>query len=629
MKKRVLFSIILTGILFISPFFALGAEVFNPNQLIEDVRFSDTETLGGPEGIQKFLESRGSVLANTDPSFLVKLREPESSLKSRLPDPRPDLGRQRTAAELIYDSAVYNGLNPQVILVTLQKEQSLITKNFTSDTDLQRALDRALGFGCPDGGFCGDVFLGFYHQLFGNFDSEDNRYIGMPASLMRSFNYEVGGVRVGRGPGVDVNNNAFGSSARVRTSRVGDTVTFENTTGFPNYAPETQTVTLSNFATAALYRYTPHVYNGNYNFWRFFNEWFRYPNGTLVQNSGAGQVYVVDNGQLRLVSDFVINQRNFDRGNIVTLSATEFSSFSLGLVMPPLDGTLITTSSGVSYLIENGERKLLSSFVAEQRGFDLSTANLLPESEVSTYPDGGVALPEEGTLVKSSDNPAVYLITNNQKRPLTLFVFNQRGFKFSNVLTAGPGELDSYPTGQILTPLDGTLVKGQSSPAVYHVSNGLLQPLTLFVFNQRGFKFSNVKVVSEQEINSWTVTSIMPPETGVLAKGKSSPVVYYFEAGIRRPISYDVFVARGFSFADVLTVDDIELALFEEGNHLSLPDRVLVMVSGDPTVYWLVDEVMRPLTFNAFQNRQFSFSDIVEISAEELSKYPLGAVVEN
>src|SRR3989344_2958472 len=235
----------LAGLLFLLPIFTAAQDVgFNPSLLISDERFADTATLGGADGIQKFLESRGSVLANASPDFIAKLREPgDTDLKSRLPDPRPNVGRLRTAAELIYDASISAGLNPQVVLVTLQKEQSLIDGQFDTERGLRRALDKALGFGCPDDGGCSDIFLGFYHQLFGNFDSAGNRYIGMFMSLARSFNFEVGGVRVGRGPTVDAANNAFGNGNRVRTSRKGDVLTLENTQGSPNNAPATQIVT--------------------------------------------------------------------------------------------------------------------------------------------------------------------------------------------------------------------------------------------------------------------------------------------------------------------------------------------------------------------------------------------------
>lgn len=625
--NRILSTILISSILLLPS--AASADEFNPNILIEDARFADTETLGGVEGIQKFLESRGSVLANTDPSFLVKLREPDAALKARLPDPRPNLGRLRTAAELIWDAATSAGLNPQVVLVTLQKEQSLIAGTFSTEAGLQRALDRAMGFGCPDNGTCSDIFLGFYHQLFGNFDSQDERFIGAPASLMRSFNFTLDGVRVGRGPMVDASNNAFGVSPRVRTSRMGDTIVVENTQGQPNDAPATQAVTLSNFATTALYRYTPHVYNGNFNFWRFFSEWFKYPNGTLVKLSGAAETYVVDNGLRRLISSFVINQRLLNASNIITLSPTEFSGLSQGPVMPPLEGTIINDSSGRHFLIEEEKRKLLSSFVAQQRGINLGTAVALPDAEITSYEDGGVALPAEGTLVKSSDNPAVYMITNNEKRFLTLTVFKNRQLSFADVLPAAPGELDQYPTGTPLPPKDGTLVKAQSSPAVYHVGNGLLQPITFFVFQQRGFSFRNVIAVADSELALWEQGKPLPPETGVLTKSITDPTVYYFEGGVRRAVSFDVFQARKFSFKNVLVALDEALSLFERGDDLQLPDRALVKTADNSTVYFLVDGVLRPLTLKAFQNRFFRFEDVVTISAAELAKYPIGAVVEN
>lgn len=627
MRQKILSLIFL--ILFLAPSEA-AAEGFDPNALISDERFVDTATLGGAVGIQKFLESQGSVLANTSPDFLTKLREPgDAGLKSRLPDPRPSLGRVRTAAELIYDAASSAGLNPQVVLVTLQKEQTLVNGKFASDSDLQRALDRALGFGCPDEGGCSDVFLGFYYQLFGNFDAQGNRYIGMPTSLVRSFLYEVGGTRVGRGPMVDVAGNAFGNGNRIRTSRKGDTITIENTQGPPNNAPATQTVTLTNFATAALYRYTPHVYNGNYNFYKFFVAWFRYPNGTLIQTAGEPKTYVIDNSLKRPISTFVITQRGLNPASVVALSPLEFGEFSTGDVVPPKDGTLIKNSTGQVYLIESETRKLLSSFVATQRKLNLTTAAVLPDDEILNYKDGGRALPAEGTLVKAKDNPAVYIISNNEKRLLSAFVFKQRGYKFSEILSAEPGELDTYPSGKLMPPLDGALLKAKEEPAVYYVGNGQLSFLTAFVFKTRSFRFQDVAVVSKAELAGWDQGKPLPPPTGLLVKARSNPAVYYIESGLKRPISYDVFVANKFSFKNVIVGADAEIDAIELGEGLRLPERATVKTKDSPAVYYVVDGVLRPLTLVAFKNRGLLFKDVVTISAEEFAKYQVGALVEN
>src|SRR5258708_27571472 len=122
---------------------------FNPNMIIPDEAFADVGTFGSAVGIQKFLELKGSVLANTSPEFLLKLKEPDTLTKVGLEDPQSSLTRLRSAEELIYDAGTKWGLNRQVFLFTLQKEQSLIAGTFNSDFDFHGALNPPLGFGCP------------------------------------------------------------------------------------------------------------------------------------------------------------------------------------------------------------------------------------------------------------------------------------------------------------------------------------------------------------------------------------------------------------------------------------------------------------------------------------------------
>src|SRR3989344_8850059 len=231
MLKQKITKFIAAFVIVTIPFTAL-AQVdpnFNPNKLIEDSVFADIQTFGGAEGVQKFLEIKNSVLANTNPAFLAMLKEPEAILlKEGLEDPGAKAGRLRTAAELIWDAGRQSGLNPQVIIVTLQKEQGLITNHQNTPPEkLQKVLDKAMGFDCPDAGGCGDLFPGFYYQLFGNFDSAGNRYLGAAKSLMKSFN-----TTGGRGPQVNG-----------QVAKVAQTINIENTEGPPNNAPASQLVT--------------------------------------------------------------------------------------------------------------------------------------------------------------------------------------------------------------------------------------------------------------------------------------------------------------------------------------------------------------------------------------------------
>ncbi len=457
---------------------------FDPGNLISDSAFSDTQTFGGAAGIQQFLAAKGSVLANTSPSFLLMLKEPQEDLiKSALNDPEPSLPQLRTAAQLIWDASQESGLNPQVIVVTMEKEQSLIDGTFDNNTDLQGALDFAMGFGCPDSGGCGSLYQGFYFQLFGNLDAQGNRYLGAPESLMRSFNTPGG-----RGPMVDVNNNAFGSPL-ITVSGVGDTINVQNTQGPPNNAAPVQAVTLGDLATAALYRYTPHVYNGNYNFWKFFTEWFQYPNGTLLQNGTL--IYIVQNGELSFAPTFVLEAKGINPAtvSITQISPTEFASLDKGPTLAPPDNTMVSISDDAAhetYVFESGVRHTASTFVLKQRGLNVVNALSVTTADANLFPLGNQLTPSDGTVVKGDGSPNIYVVQGGQLMLLTPFTYQQYGYNSAPPFVLPQAEVNSYTQGGFLLPKDGTLIKYATSPEVYEIQEGFLHPISGTVFGSMG-----------------------------------------------------------------------------------------------------------------------------------------------
>jgi hypothetical protein len=190
----------------------------------------------------------------------------------------------KSAAQIIYDaalaltpdsqSAAFNAIpainpstgtvSPRVILVVLDKEQSLITGrfrlpgqgDFTNTDALNYALTWAMGYGCPDAGSWDSSKAGFTKQV--NWGAWQLRYNWYRAQGYGFSDYQVG-----------------------------QTVVYSNWYG-------TYSVTYSNRATSSLYRYTPHVFNGNYNFWRFYKLYFE-PQVTLDVSPG-GEVKIVANG---------------------------------------------------------------------------------------------------------------------------------------------------------------------------------------------------------------------------------------------------------------------------------------------------------------------------------------------
>ncbi len=213
------------------------------SRIIDDYIFTNSATMSVAD-IQAFLNSKVPVCDSYHPTNGVVPSAPYICLKDYV-----DSTSGKTAAQLIYDEATATGLNPQVILVTLQKEQSLVTDTWPYPSQYRSAM----GYGCPESqSVCDSLYYGFYNQV----------HLG--TTLLR-----VGHDR-------DCGNNAsFPSwSVNVKWAR-GNTTPVDGRDTF-----------LGTCATGSLYNYTPHrpdsaytlvsgaYYYGNYNFINFFNSWF-------------------------------------------------------------------------------------------------------------------------------------------------------------------------------------------------------------------------------------------------------------------------------------------------------------------------------------------------------------------
>jgi hypothetical protein len=261
----VLMPSILTGLLLFGAPSANAA--YNSSMLISDNTFSDTGTMG-LQDIQNFLNSKNSGIKNY---YDVENCNPPTPTS---PDPYaaayyPHCGYSVSAAVIIYDAAHAYGINPRVLLATMQKEQSLITTPNPS----QSQINCAMGYNS-----CGG-FSGFFSQV-------DNGAWALRTyvELMNGRNWW------GYTPSSYPCKNA--SSLYSTGLYPGRSVTFANPGG------QARTVTLGSSATAALYCYTPHVgpysetgYSGSYNFVVYFELWFGSTiDGRCVSSSNLGGV---------------------------------------------------------------------------------------------------------------------------------------------------------------------------------------------------------------------------------------------------------------------------------------------------------------------------------------------------
>ena len=139
MKK--LFSLFITPmvvlVFVLLALFPSGAHAsFNANDIMDDGVFTNANSMSAAS-IQNFL--------NQWPSGCL------TNYKAPYPTDYFTYGSNVSAANVIYRAAKYWGLNPQVILATLQKESSVVTGTASYGC---KYIKTAMGYDCPDSGSC-------------------------------------------------------------------------------------------------------------------------------------------------------------------------------------------------------------------------------------------------------------------------------------------------------------------------------------------------------------------------------------------------------------------------------------------------------------------------------------------
>jgi hypothetical protein len=98
------------------------------------------------------------------------------------------------------------------------------------------------------------------------------------------------------------------------------------------------------------------------------------------------------------------------------------------------------------------------------------------------------------------------------------------------------------------------------------MSKGLRLPVTYQVFLLRGFNFADVHTLSYTEVNSWLLGSFLAPPEGTLLRTGKNPTVYWVVGGVLHPINYNFYLSRGLQVFPVVYVADQDIASFSKGD---------------------------------------------------------------
>jgi len=439
MKKSLIISII--AIFIFSPLLPVSADEFDYNYIISDAEILDYNSMS-LEDIQAFINNQPGALKN----YTVT----------------NDDGRALSAAEVIYDRAITNKISPKFLLVLIQKEQSLLT-----DTNpKQSQYDWATGYGCPDSGGCNSRWQGFYKQI-NSAALQFRSYLDEP----ELYKYKIGETYI-------LNNTNKGDLS----------------------------VTPANLATAALYNYTPHVYNGNYNFWHLWNIYFSrlFPDGSLVQVEGEPGIWLIQDGYKRPFTSRGALTSRYDQNKVLIIKKSDLDAYPKGAPIRFAQYSLVRSPQGDIYLlVDNAKRKIISPDAFRVLGFNPEEVRTASNEDLSGYADGPALTEKDthptGALLRDPQSGGIYYVINGTKSPLPDPIFLKTKFKNQPIQKASVEELAQYKKINPIKFDDGYLLKSTNSPAVYVVSNGVKRPFaSAAAFEDLGYQWKNVLTVSPQ-----------------------------------------------------------------------------------------------------------------------------------
>jgi len=245
-------------ILTIRPAKAAPVTGFNPGLIIDDSVFTNRNSMSVGD-IQSFLNSKVPV-CDTNGTQVSELgggtRAQWAAARGYAPPftcLKDFKENNKSSAQIIYDAAQEFSINPQVLIVLLQKEQALVTDTWPIPGSSQ--YKSATGYACPDTADCDSQYAGLTNQL------------RWSARMFRAI----------------LNNSPTWYTPYVLGNNY---IRWNKNTDCGG-----TTVNIQNRSTQALYNYTPYQPNqaalasgygmgdacsayGNRNFYQYFKDWF-------------------------------------------------------------------------------------------------------------------------------------------------------------------------------------------------------------------------------------------------------------------------------------------------------------------------------------------------------------------
>lgn len=590
-------------------------EAYDSSNLIDNAMFLDSTSMT-PSSIQSFLVSKNSGLASRN--YLLNCYGPTSPERQWYTNAGAPCDQTIPAAHVIYYSAQVYGINPKVIIATLQKEQSLIT----SPNPTSWQVNQAMGYACPTSGSCTND-SSFFYQI-------DN------GTWALRYHYERA-----NGNNTWWNNGGYvcGTPKSYYSQGLypGNNVTFIDEDGV-SY----NTFRIANAATAAMYCYTPHTYNnhpngapnsdypagtlcypysphiamgyrgrcytGSYNFVFWFENWFGSTSGYLIRTYEDGKIYIrgADNTYYYITSADQLNAFGYGYAlrNILDTSRSYLNSMVYAGDLPT--SVRFGNSSDV-YGIDNGKKYYFT--LSSYQAYGNPAVGKLPSTLANVYASGTAM----ETVLKQRDGEEIYYVQGGKKRHIGSPALYNATYASQPSVMLSRYFANSIATGAPILPV-GTITK-TSDTNVYAVVNdgGTSQQK---IDSSTGSTFNISTYTSHSTIlNQLSRTD---PIIGSLVKDASNNL-YILDGGHKTYLTFAQFSSSGYLASDFTLAPGSLLSKFATSTPAGT--KLLVRSNSTSPVYEIRNKQLWHIpTLADFNGLGYSFNNVVDLKSATVSK---------
>lgn len=218
----------------------------------------------------------------------------------------------------------------------------------------------------------------------------------------------------------------------------------------------------------------------------------------------------------------------------------------------------------------------------------------------------------EGSLVKVSNNPKVYVIREGKKQWIkTIEEFQRDGYKWEDVQEVSAAVIESYENYA-----ESILLRAKGNYKVYRIVGGKkIWIPTAKAFESQGLKWDGIEDIDKTELELYSRAKL-------LRANGDTKVYYITEGGLKRHIpTAEVFNSYGNKWADIVDVDAEIIDTYEYST--------LIRAEGGFKVYKIENGQKRWIkTAAAFNKLKYDWNQIGLVNETELNSYKEGVVIE-